>query len=311
VVNVNRDGLFSPRQAARAIGVSESSIKRWCDLGRLETVRTAGGHRKITLGELVHFAQESGLRFDAANLALPTSSSRSGSDNAVLLADLLLSGDRDTARSLVLDLFFGGMKVHALCDMIADSFTVIGDRWSCRQADVYQERRGCEIVLDLLHEMRRYLRPPVAGLLAIGGTLSDDHYMLPSAMADLVLRAARFQTQNLGTSLPIAAIVQAVRDTQPQLLWLSASHILDEDEFVRGIDALWTECVERNVGLIVGGRALTEAIRRRLQYTTACDTMQHLASFATSLTRLKSVSAAPALPTRGREPAKRRRRSSS
>ena len=46
---------LSPKQVARAIQVSESSIKRWCDKGVIPTKYTAGGHRRIPLGGLMDF----------------------------------------------------------------------------------------------------------------------------------------------------------------------------------------------------------------------------------------------------------------
>ncbi|HEX9106572.1 MAG TPA: MerR family DNA-binding transcriptional regulator, partial [Longimicrobiales bacterium] len=46
---------LSPRELAEAVGVSESSLKRWADRGVLAVERTAGGHRRIPLGEAVRF----------------------------------------------------------------------------------------------------------------------------------------------------------------------------------------------------------------------------------------------------------------
>src|SRR6478736_3082348 len=50
--------LVSPKQVARAIGVSESSLKRWCDQGLITTVKTAGGHRRIPVQEALRFVRE-------------------------------------------------------------------------------------------------------------------------------------------------------------------------------------------------------------------------------------------------------------
>jgi excisionase family DNA binding protein len=47
--------LLSPRQLATAIGVSESSLKRWIDDGLLSAARTAGKHRRIPLAEAIRF----------------------------------------------------------------------------------------------------------------------------------------------------------------------------------------------------------------------------------------------------------------
>lgn len=52
--------LLSPRQVAVALGVSESSLKRWCDRGMLPTRRTAGGHRRVPLDGVLTFLRETG-----------------------------------------------------------------------------------------------------------------------------------------------------------------------------------------------------------------------------------------------------------
>jgi molybdopterin-binding protein len=39
--------LYTPREAATAIGVSYATIKNWILAGRLKTVRTPGGHHRI------------------------------------------------------------------------------------------------------------------------------------------------------------------------------------------------------------------------------------------------------------------------
>ena len=46
---------LSPRQFAEAIGVSESSVRRWADDGRIQMTRTAGGHRKIARSDALRF----------------------------------------------------------------------------------------------------------------------------------------------------------------------------------------------------------------------------------------------------------------
>ena len=50
--------LLSPRELADAIGVSESSIKRWVDGGLIGATKTAGGHRRIPINEAVRFLRD-------------------------------------------------------------------------------------------------------------------------------------------------------------------------------------------------------------------------------------------------------------
>jgi MerR family transcriptional regulator, light-induced transcriptional regulator len=56
-------GHLSPKALAAAIGVSESSLKRWADEGRLAAERTAGGHRRIAVAEAVRFVRRRGSRW--------------------------------------------------------------------------------------------------------------------------------------------------------------------------------------------------------------------------------------------------------
>jgi MerR family transcriptional regulator, light-induced transcriptional regulator len=58
---MNAAQLLSPKQVARALGVSESSLKRWCDQGLIATVRTAGGHRKMASAEVMRYIREHNL----------------------------------------------------------------------------------------------------------------------------------------------------------------------------------------------------------------------------------------------------------
>lgn len=287
--------LVSPKQAARAMGVSESSLKRWCDGGLLRMTRTAGGHRKIAIGEVIRFASRNGTTLVVPEeFSLLRTREGPASDigsNSSRLADALLSGNEIAAQQILMDLFLANHSVAALCDeVIAPAFREIGDRWNCQSANIYQERRGCEIIIWILHEMRRVIPPFEQGRLAIGGTISGDAYEIPSHMAELTLRSIGYHAQNLGALIPIEELAQAVRDLRPQLCWLSVSHLLDEPGFIKQFAQLSAACSDAGASLVVGGRALSGELRRSLTYSAHCDTMKHLESFGLDLKRWSSRS---------------------
>jgi methanogenic corrinoid protein MtbC1 len=286
----NGPELLSPKQVARAIGVSESSLKRWCDKGVVKTVRTAGGHRKIAIAEVVRFIRDNGHPLVSPEiLGLPPVSKHSSTgleQGAARLVEALLAGDELLARQIVFDLYLAKHRRSVIFDeVMATAFHQIGDRWACHEAEVYQERRGCEISLRILFDLRRVQQIPERTWLATGGTIEGDQYLLPSTMAELVLRDCGFFAVSLGASIPFDSLVKAVRQTKPHLFWLSVSHIHEGLDFLTEFAALSRTCMEMGTALAVGGRALTEELRHHMTYSAYCDNMQHLEAFATTLHR--------------------------
>jgi excisionase family DNA binding protein len=282
--------LLSPKQVALAIGVSESSLKRWCDSGRIPTRRTAGGHRRMLLADVVQFLRRGEHALVAPEvLSLPPVTSganlgvKRGGDR---LAEALLAGQEEAARRIVFDLYLAGQSLSVICDLvIAEAFHEIGRQWECHAADVFQERRGCEIAQHVLGELRRVLPAPDPSWTALGGTLSGDQYSLPSTMAELVLRDGGWNASSLGCSIPPDSMIAAVTRHEPKLFWLSVSHLPDIGDFTEQFQAVSAACDAAGSVLVVGGRALTKPVRSGLTFAAYCDTMQQLGNFARTLSR--------------------------
>jgi methanogenic corrinoid protein MtbC1 len=167
--------------------------------------------------------------------------------------------------------------------LIAHSFHALGDRWQHGEVEVYQERRGVEITRSVLVRLKDTLAPPdPAAPVAIGATLEGDPYCLAGLLAELVLLELGWQAGFLGSELPYDTIVQAVEDLSPRILWLSVSNLADPDDFVRNCHRLYEICLTQQCAVVVGGRAMTESLRRQIQYTSYGDNLKHLRAFAQS-----------------------------
>lgn len=288
---------LSPKQAARALGVSESSLKRWCDQGLLPSVRTPGGHRKVEVADLLRFSRERGQPLVAQDvLGLPASSDhaeRSIDKGADRFCEALLAGQEVVARQIIFDLLQAKHPLSRVADdVIAGAFRRLGDCWACNTADVFQERRGCVIVHRLLAEIRRLQTVSPASPVAIGGTLLGDQYTIPTALVELVLRESGFDAQSLGISLPTVSLVTAIETLRPRLFWLSVSEPFQAAELVGAFDELAGACAANGAAFVVGGRGLTDSVRAQLTFTTFCDTLQHLERF------VRVLAPAPPLPRR-------------
>ncbi|WP_417382641.1 helix-turn-helix domain-containing protein [Gimesia sp.] len=280
--------FLTPKQVSRAIQVSESSVKRWCDKGIIPTQYTGGGHRRIALSELIEFLRSSKhqlIRPEVLGLPATTGQTVWVIDRATdQFTDALLKGDEEQCRQIILDLYLAEHCISSICDLVfAKAFSIIGDRWVCGDAEVYQERYGCEVSLRVLHELRTLIpHPPAEAPVAIGGTPEGDLYSLPTTMVELVLRDTKWNALSLGTNLPFATLGAAIKQHRPRIFWLSVSYIKKEPEFIQKYTELYDE-FGLDVAFVVGGRAMTESIRQQIQYSAFCDNVRHLESFAQTI----------------------------
>jgi diguanylate cyclase (GGDEF)-like protein/excisionase family DNA binding protein len=87
-------------EAADALGVSTSTVRRWADTGRIVVVRTSGGHRRFPVAELRRLSAEAAQRPTVRPVALPA-------DALPALADLLDGASGGLAATVTRALYDG------------------------------------------------------------------------------------------------------------------------------------------------------------------------------------------------------------
>ena len=279
---------LTPRTVARAIGVSESSIKRWCDRGLIPTRKTAGGHRRITKESVIEFLRSSKHKLVQPELlGLPAST---GQDIQVAeqaskrLSEALLAGDEEQCERTVFELHLNGFRVSQICDEVfTRAFAAIGDLWDCGQTEIYRERRACEICSRVLTQLRGVIpKPQPTAPIAIGGTPQEDPYGMPTMMVEMTLQQMGWRAQSLGCGLPFESLHQAVVDSRPSLVWLSISQLENPTQFIADYHRFY-EAINPQTAIVIGGRAVDENLRKSMRYSAYCDTLGHLEAFTRSL----------------------------
>lgn len=288
------EDIYTPRQVAAALQVSESSVKRWCDRGEIRTDRTIGGHRRIPLGFLLAFLEETNRRLvDPVAIGLEQQDANSTKGFALPLNLLevreqleksLVAGSEAACRRIVCSWFStqGGLSTLA-DDLICPVFQSIGEKWKQGSVDIYQERHACEIIVRLIHELRR-LMPEPSGIapLAMGGTPPGDPYRLGSLLSEMVFREQGWRTANLGSNIPFSSLLSAARKHMPKVFWLSISHVEEEEPFLEEY-ADFAKRLPKGIVLLVGGRTLTDRLRPKIIYSSYCDGMKQLVTLAQTL----------------------------
>lgn len=281
---------FSPKHVAQAIGVSESSLKRWVDKGFIKASKTAGGHRRLELDAVLDYVRSTGRSLTRPQaIELPegcgAQASASPEESRASFQTALMASEEAAACRIVLDLYLSGASVADICDLvIAPVFHAVGDLWRCGEARVYEERRACELCQRVVHELRRAVGSgPESGPMAMGGTLDGDPYTLATSLVEVLLRNVGWRASSLGNMLPFETVRAAILDQRPRLFWISVTSIRDPDRFAADFNMLFDVAESTSTALVVGGQAMTNDIRQKIRYAHFSDNFRHLETFAASI----------------------------
>jgi len=276
--------LLSPRELAHALGVSESSLKRWVDAGKITASRTDGGHRRIALPEAVRFIRETGTPLahpevlDLPEIAAVQRGALAGTDS---LLSYLERGDAVGTRGWLVGRYLAGASVAELADgPIRGALHALGELWRHDPRGVFIEHRATESLLDALGHLRGALADRAVTPVAIGGAPEDDPYRVPTLLAAMVAAEAGLREINLGPDTPLSAFEHAIAEHAPGLLWLSATGKLPT---ARATElARWIASLPRELTVVVGGRS-GRAIAAAHAAVRYAETMTELSQIASRM----------------------------
>jgi excisionase family DNA binding protein len=293
---MNEPAYASTADVASALGVSVSTVKRWVDSGLLPAHKTAGGHRKLLIADVLRLAHEADL--PKLNLTLlgigPTPAEQ---NDAQRLQKLLLQGDEDGVRGVLCSAYHAGSSVEWIADqLIAPAMHGVGHQWEIGGVDVFHEHRASQTCAAALHELRRIVEQRAAKdrPLAVGGAPQRDFYVLASMLAEIVLLSVGWNVVNLGCNTPMSSFIRAASDLKPRLIWISASYVEDSAAVWSEYPKLYSLAEEMKAAVVLGGQGLDAERLATLPCTFHGENMAGLAAFARSL-----LPAAP-IPKRGR-----------
>jgi excisionase family DNA binding protein len=293
---------ISTIQAAQALGVSISTVKRWVDDGILPAHRTAGGHRKLLRAEVLALVRQGAFpNRDLAGLSLaPTWEQPLDLPSiAAAVFTAVLNGEGTEIREIFRRAYHFGVTIEALADqVVAPVMRRVGHEWETGRIDVWQEHRATQLCAAALFDLKEELdfRAERPRPVAIGGAPERDPYMLASLLAELSLLDAGWAPVNLGPNTPLRSLTKAMRKLRPRLVWLSVTHLETPAIFLREYREFYRAAERAGVAVAVGGQALVDSIRSAMPYTTYGDGLSHLAAFA------RTLHPRPQLPRRGRPP---------
>ena len=247
---------LSPRDLAKAIGASESSLKRWADDGLIDVTRTAGGHRRIARHEAIRFVREGNLRVLRPQLLGFAEARQAAASPEESLFEALLHGSRSEAFGLIQEWFLAGRPLAWIFDgPVAAAMERIGRIWKHGPDGILREHRATDLCVQAVTQLRLALPPAGADApSAVGAAPSGDPYLLPTLMAAAVAREAGMRPLNLGPETPLTVLQAGAEEHRAALVWLSISTAEGAESVKADLPALMKALASLGTHVVVGGR---------------------------------------------------------
>jgi excisionase family DNA binding protein len=200
------EDLLSSTQAARFLGVHTASIKRWSDQGKLNCIRTPGGHRRF-------------LRSELEAMAKPEPSS----DFCHNLLQALVAGKQMAAEAILLDHWGQTSRWEHVGDDVGVMLKEMGAAWIAGRLQIAEEHVASETLMRALSRIRTMIpNRPTSPLCALA-TVPGDEHTLALSVCELVLAEHDWQPLWLGRFSPTEVLVDIVKRPEVNMLALSAS----------------------------------------------------------------------------------------
>lgn len=293
---------LTSKEAARLLGVSEASVKRWADGGLLPTAKTAGGHRRFRPedvaafrhtrlrpgGARAHSLVATRARGVAEETALVAAAGDDDAATSASLFDALVAGDAEAASALIVRMHLGGHTVGSVADStLCPAMQRVGDLWQAGQLSVAEEHVATRAALSALAALRASMElAEFAGLTAICCSVEEDFHELPVHLASAVLEARGWETVVLGASTPFYALAEAVGRFAPRLVCVSATVMNNPDRAAREYAEFRSAAEREGAAVVLGGAGFAgDALRRRFPAELHADDFAQLESLAATLAR--------------------------
>jgi hypothetical protein len=278
---------FSPRAVAKAIGVSESSLKRWCDAGKISAMKTAGGHRRMAHSDIISFlrSQKIALQNPEA-VGLPTFDPQIASDTPIAqqhLADALIQERDQDCQDLLIHLFVNQWPIEKIVDdVVAPVFEKFKQIRSRGEIGIEKQQRISQCCLHALRRIASFTpEVSIEAPKAICVDFSDGEFNLPGEVGALVLSANGWSARYLDRSRDTEAIqMEALRD-RVGLLYVAATCVAEPNFIARKLIEL-SEGISPATAFVIG-HAGNSTLPQLVKSAIYCDNLSQLVAVSHKL----------------------------
>lgn len=257
---------FNSVEAAKILNVNVSTIKRWTQEGKLECVKTPGGHRKFATHHLAKFLEKNKTKTTKANL-FPVENEKDLQVSThilkkdyVYLADYLFKQahlcDRNAVQRVLNGLYMGQTPIYEIYDkLLTPVLYHVGDLWERGDISVAEEHFTTQTIRDCLIRLQGLIQLPAEqDRTAFCLMMSTEFHDLALKMVDHILEIQGYKVYYSGPMTPSLKIEQIFKKYKPNRVYISSTVIMDENLTQAEFDKICYVSAENNAKVYVGGQ---------------------------------------------------------
>jgi excisionase family DNA binding protein len=286
--------FLTTRQLARLWLVSEATVKRWADTGQLKSARTAGGHRRFPLSEVLRFQAERGLGaavggvvvaargMGPAQDAAQTPAPFDAETTARLFFDSIKRGHSGEASALLLEAHMRAVAVEAIFDrVVAPALHRVGDAWHTDTMSVAEEHLATSTAARAVETLAGSTRRAGAHVgEAVCCAAEGEMHTVAVLCVQAALEAAGWEARNLGGHTPFFALAEYVARHRPALVCVSSTMQWELEHNSRDYSQLAQAALSCGARVVLGGEGFRdEAVRARFPADLHAGSVAELTEF--------------------------------
>lgn len=258
---------FNSEEAAKILGVNVSTIKRWTDEGKLDCIKTAGGHRKFLMEHLAAFLDRNKKKTEKVNLFPVENEADLKISHHILKGDFsylidytlkkALSSDIEKIQQVLNGLYLGQYPLHEVYDhLITPVLQRIGQMWVNSKISIAEEHIAAQIILDAIIRLQGIIRLPRK---KTGKTLclnfSNEFHSIALKMVEHILELRGFKVYYTGQNTPLMNIENVFEQIHPNRVYVSGTVVENKEQLEQEFREIGNLCSTHNAKLFVGGQA--------------------------------------------------------
>jgi 5-methyltetrahydrofolate--homocysteine methyltransferase len=177
------------------------------------------------------------------------------------LIEAVIKGDEDKIKLLILELLSTGTSAkEIMVNGLIAGMDIIGDKMEAEEMfipEVLMSAKAMSSGVEILKPQLTDEENAASGIMVIG-TVQGDLHDIGKNLVKMLLEGAGFSVIDLGTDVPPAAFVSAIKEHNANIVGMSALLTTTMPKMKETLEAIENAGIRSQVKVLVGGAPVTE-----------------------------------------------------